>query len=165
VKTLPPSWIKSRDKQLSFADTLFSKPCQEDIFTDLMLSALKDAKYLRYRVDHSTLPRIEKLRVYDNWTNILDMGSSLLYNVSRKSGKFKHKTQDDFLHEVFINKIDWAPAETITRSIILHHHDKASASITGILLANTAVLKKYKREVKIIAEHLKASNITIHRLE
>jgi hypothetical protein len=92
------------------------------------------------------------------------MGAVLVYKLSRKSPKLKGRTQEDFMMEIFVNKIDWPPTEQLTRSEIIHHHDNTSARITGILLAHTPLLKKVKREVKVITENLLESKNIIHRL-
>ena len=164
MKKLPASWSRSKDPQLSFADALFGKPTPEDLFIADFLLTMQNLKFLRYRVNYSKAKKIEILSAYESISNALEAGAILMSKVAKKSQKYYHKTDVEFLNDVFVERITWPTAESATMSELRSHHDNVSAKITGMFLAYSSILKKHKREVNKITQGLKSSHITLHRL-
>lgn len=164
MKTLPPSWIKLKDKQLSFADALLNKPKPEDIFVERFLNELKNIKYLRYRANYAKIKKIEQLGMYEELSTVLDAGARLLTDLSKKTVKYHHKTENDFLSDVFVERITWAPTESLTYKDLKESHEHAKNRIVGMLLANKDILKRSKRDSRLLLEAFDRSHIILHRL-
>ncbi len=168
AKKLPPSWNKFLNKepikQLSFEESLFAEEKREALFIAEYLEAVKNAKFLRYRSQWSRFNRLEKINIYLYLDNVLEASSVLLYKISRRSLKYKHKTLEDFMTEIFVNKIDWPPTEEVSRAVFLEHHDNVSSKINGMFLAYIDVLKGNKALAKKIQDNLHLSHITAQRL-
>lgn len=164
MKILPPSWTKSKNKQLSFADTLFDKPTKEDLFVDRLISELKNVKFLRYRANYARIKKVEQLGIYTELSDILDLGANILADLAKKTKKHKSKTIEDFITDIVIEKITWPPTDTLTYSELKYSHEHAKARIVGMFLANKDILKRNKREVRIIIECFDRSHIILHRL-
>jgi hypothetical protein len=164
VKKLPPSWTKSAPKQLSFESNLFAAERKEALFIERLLSELKNCKYLRYKTQFSKITVSERLNTYAHLDNVLQAGATLLYRLSKKTLKYKQKTEDDFLYEVFVERIDHPPLKEWTRAELIHHHDEVIARVNGMILANKDILKGNKAFTDKISDNLHASHIILQRL-
>ena len=165
MKKLPASWTKSKNKQLSFTEELFAKPKEDDIFIEHFIEALKNMKFLRYRADYAKIKTIERLKVNSLLSNALEAGVGVLTKLSPKSTRYRHKTMEEYMTEIFIERITWAPAEALTMSELRQHHDNVTAKINGMILAYKHILKKHSRLTNIIVDSLRESHITLYRLE
>jgi hypothetical protein len=152
------------DKQLSFEDSLFAAERKEAQFIERLINELKNCKYLRYKTQYSKITVSEKLNTYHHLNDVLEAGAALVFKLSKKTIKYKQKKEEDFLYDIFIERIDYPPTKEWTRSDLLHHHDEAVAKINGMLLANKELLKGCKTLVERISKGLHTSHIILQRL-
>lgn len=149
---------------MSFTDTLYDEKTREDIFVEYSMNHFRNLKWLRYRTKYAKLTIMERLIAYEQLGYALDQAAMLLYKVSRKSGTLRHKTQEDFVHDVVTQWSDAGLAEEITRRALLEHHDNVSGKITGMFLAYEDILKKHKSETSKLLKALETSGNAIKRL-
>lgn len=102
--------------------------------------------------------------MYALLSNALEAGSRLLAGLCKKTTKYRHKTEDAFLTELFVERITWAPTDALTWGELKESHEHAKQRIIGMFLANKDLLKKNRREVKTILQNLEDSHIILHRL-
>ena len=149
---------------MSFTSTLFNEKTREDVFIDYSINHFRNLKWLRVRTKYAKLTIMERLIAYEQLGYALDQAATLLYEVSRKSGTFKDKTKEEFVHDVVTQWTDAGIAEEITRRALVEHHDSVSGKITGMFLAYEDILKKHKSETSKLLKALEISGNAIKRL-
>jgi len=169
AKQLPPSWSKQKKRagkpaQLSLIDALYAPQTRQAVFIQEYTMAARNCKFLRYRLQYSSAKRGEKLAAVVALSDILETSAALLAAMSEKTTGFHHKTLEEYLQDLFIDKIENPPTEGASMRTLQHHYDNVSSKIRGMFLAYKDALRGQGRLMKKILQDLEQVKIILYRL-
>lgn len=160
MKGKKPPFIKG--KQLSFINTLLADERRETLFIDTALEHFKNIKWLRSRIRFSSFSQERKLYCQTYLSGALELASTVIYTLSRKTIKYSHYKHEDFIRLLFIDPDHLYKASPDTPQEIKDHHEKAYTRLVGVFLAYKDVLKKHKDRTDKILEFMVLSNDSLN---
>lgn len=156
--------LKKAPVQLSLMAGLFEEENKETLFIDSLLNELKNCKWLRTRIEFSSLKKIEKLSCTVLLSDALEAASTLLYKMSKRTFKYRDHSQEDFLKLLFYSKIDFPPTEHSTLLQIREHHDSVISRVNTAFVGFEPYILEYDRYYEKVVGSIRQSHIILQRL-